>query len=72
MPKNESTSVGLDFPKQQARVRELLSQYEAIGPPGIFGATMIKQALSRAERAMASGDVIEILRSYKELMEFES
>jgi hypothetical protein len=31
---------------------------------------MMRQALSRAEKAAASGDVIEMLRSYEELKGF--
>lgn len=62
-----SASVGEDFPKQQARARELLSQYHQIGPAGTFGAMMIEQAMQRADKAIAGGDVIEILRSYEEL-----
>lgn len=61
------SSVGEDFPNEQARVRELLSQYREIGPNGAFGAFMIQQVLERADRAAISGDVIEILRSYEEL-----
>lgn len=62
-------SAGEDFPKQQERVRTVLSHYEAIGPAGVFGATMIRATLRRAELAMASGDIIEILRTYSELKE---
>ena len=64
---SEPTSVGIEFPKEQARVRELLTQYKSIGAPGAFGATMIEQALRRADQAAISGDVVAILRSYEEL-----
>jgi len=60
-------SVGEDFPKQQARARELLQQYREIGPAGGFGALMIEQALQRADQAAMSGDVVAIVRSYEEL-----
>lgn len=63
------TSVGEQFPLEQARVRELLTQYKAIGPAGMFGAAMIEQALRRADQAAISGDVVAILRSYQELKE---
>lgn len=59
------------LPKQQARCRELLEQYVEIGPPGAFAAAMIRQALARAERAASSGDVIEMIRAYKELEAFK-
>lgn len=62
-----ATSVGEQFPLEQARVRELLTQYKAIGPAGAFGAAMIEQALRRADQATISGDVLAILRSYEEL-----
>lgn len=62
-----TTSVGEDFPKQQARARELLQQYKEIGPVGRFGAAMIEQALQRADQAAMSGDVVAIVRSYEEL-----
>ena len=60
------SSVGEEFPKEQARVRELLGVYKTI-PTGAFGAAMIEQALKRADEAAISGDVVAILRSYEEL-----
>ena len=60
------TSVGEEFPKEQARVRELLGLYKTI-PTGMFGAVMIEQVLRRADAAAISGDPIAILRSYEEL-----
>lgn len=62
-----SDSVGDDFPKQQARARELLKAYHAIGPAGQFGAIIIEATLKQAEEAMASGDVIKILAAYQDL-----
>jgi hypothetical protein len=61
------TTVGDEFPKEQARVRELLEEYINIGPAGTFGALMIRQVLARAEQAMASGDIVAILQSFDEL-----
>ena len=65
------SSLGEDFPKEQARVRELLGLYRSIGPNGAFGAMMIEGTLARADRAAMSGDVIEMIRSYKEMQECE-
>lgn len=59
-------SLAVEFPKQQQRVRDLLETYNTI-PTGAFGAMMLRQALSRAEQAAASGDVVAMLRSYEEL-----
>ena len=68
----KSTSVGEDFPKQQARVREVLGMYRDIGPNGMFGAMMIEQTLREADEAQASGDIIRILQSYEALKEIKA
>lgn len=65
------SSVGIEFPKEQERARELLKQYRDIGPAGSFGALMIEQALQRADQAAMSGDVVAILKSYEELKRLE-
>lgn len=68
-------SVGEDFPIQQQRVRELLETYRSLaGTPGVnvsFAIAMLEQVLKRADAAAISGDVIAILRSYKELQDCE-
>ena len=61
------SSVGDEFPKEQERARRLLEQYRAIGAAGAFGASVIEAAMRRAEAAVISGDVVEILRAYEEL-----
>ena len=65
------TSIGEQFPLEQARVRDLLTQYKALGSVGAFGAAMIEQALRRADQAAISGDVVAVLRSYEELKGFQ-
>ncbi len=45
--------------------RELLMEYEAIGQPGIFGAAFIKNDIAIAEKAIAQGDTVEMLRIYE-------
>lgn len=61
------SSLGEELPKELARVRKILGYYKEIGPAGIFGATMIEQALQRADRASISGDVVAMIQSYEEL-----
>ncbi len=61
------SSVGQEFPKQQARCRALLEQYTSIGPAGQFGHLMISQVLERADQAAISGDVVAMLRSFEEM-----
>lgn len=64
------SSIGIELPKEMARVRdELLPLYDAI-PTGVFAATLMRQALDRATQALAEGDVAQIIRSYEELKGF--
>lgn len=60
-------TVGDDFPKQQARVREVLGHYKEIGPAGAFGAAMIEDLLRRADEAAISQDIVAIVRTYQEM-----
>ena len=52
--------------KEIQRNRELLEVYKTI-PTGGFGATMIDGDIKEGIAALASGDVIRILRSYESL-----
>lgn len=71
MPLSNET-LGDAFPKEQARVREVLDIYKEIGPPGAFGAMMIEQTLRRADQALISGDLIEMIAAYKEMQEVKA
>ena len=59
-------TLGDALPIEQQRVRELLEIYASI-PSGAFAASMMRKSLARAERASASGDVVEMLAAYREL-----
>lgn len=65
------TSVGEDFPNQVARICKCLEQGLQIGPAGRFYVAVCKEILARADEAAASGDVVLMIRSYKEMKEFE-
>ncbi len=67
----DSETLAESYPKEQARLRELLGQYRAIGPAGAFGAAVIEQALKRADEAAMSGDVVEMVRAYAAMQECE-
>ena len=68
---NESTSVGEDYPKEQARCREVLAQYKELGRAGVLGGMMIEATLREADAAMASGDIVRILQAYKAMQGVE-
>jgi len=55
------TSLADALPAEQERVRELLVEYEKIGPSGAFGALLIRQKLKEADAAVMSGDVVRML-----------
>lgn len=59
------------LPKEQARVREVLGCYKDIGHHGAFGTNIIEITLRKADEAVASGDVVAMLRSYEELKKVE-
>lgn len=51
------------------RNRELLKEYEAIGPAGQFGAHFIRQSILAGETAIRDNDVIKMLSAYSNLKE---
>jgi hypothetical protein len=65
-------TVGSDMPAQQERVRELVKRYRdpMLNGAGEMAAQLMEASLRRAERARASGDVVEIVRAYAELREW--
>ncbi len=52
---------------QMNRCRELIKQYESIGPAGAFGKMMIQADIKRGESAIASGDIGEMVKACKSL-----
>lgn len=61
------TSLAEEYPKQQARCRELLKGYYEIGSVGAFGAAVIEHILREADRAIANQDVVAMLRSFENM-----
>lgn len=67
MSDRKMDTVGDALPREMARVRDVvLPEYDKI-PTGIFGATMMRQALDEAARSMAAGDVAAMIRSLEDL-----
>ena len=59
------------LPAEQARCRELVRKYIAIGSAGAFGAALIEHSLRRADRAVIDGDESDIRRALDELQRYE-
>lgn len=62
-------TLGDAFPKQQARLRRILTTYQAIGPAGACGAAMIEQLLQQADNAAIEGDLVAMIRLYPQMCE---
>lgn len=63
-------TLGDALPREMARVRDhVLPHYLALGSVGAIGAHFIREDLDAAARALASGDVAEMIRAYQELKE---
>ena len=65
------SSLAEDFPKEQARVRELLGQYKHLGKDGYLREAGIKITLKNAEQAASSGDVCAMVTAYADMKSWE-
>lgn len=65
------SSLGDEFPKEQARLREVLGNYKEIGPAGLFAVSMIEQTLRRADEAAISGDLVAMIKVFQEMKQYK-
>lgn len=66
------SSLGEELPNEMQRVTGLLQVYSSLpNGAGNFAAVIMRQTLDRATRALASGDVIQMIRVYEELKGFK-
>ena len=60
--------LGDALPREMARVRdEVMPAYIEIGDAGVFAVYFMRQHLDDAAKAMAEGDLIGMMRAYKNL-----
>ncbi|WP_374677231.1 hypothetical protein [Piscinibacter sp.] len=59
------------LPAEQARCRELVRKYVAIGSAGAFASALIEHSLRRADRAVIDGNESDIRRALAELQGYE-
>lgn len=70
---DEAKTLGEALPTEMTRVRDhVLPAYVACGPSGMFAATMMRADLDAAAKAMAEGDVVEMMRVYQSLKEWHT
>ncbi len=57
---------------QMNRVRETIKEYEQLpGNVGMIGASLMKIDIQKAEKAIGSGDVVQMLQCYSALEQIE-
>jgi len=68
-----TTSLGDEYPKQQARLRELRAEVVKMPVNSMFlYLSELDSVLNRADVAAISGDVVQMLGVYKEMTEFNA
>lgn len=61
-------SLATEYPKEQARVREAIRIYRELpNNAGVPAAIMMEDTLRRADEAAMSGDLVSMLRMFKEM-----
>ncbi len=60
-------SLGVEFPQELARVKEILGYYQESGPAAAWAAGEIKRAIAAAEVAWAEQDVVAMVKIYPTL-----
>lgn len=61
-------TLGDALPREMTRVRDvIIPEYIEIGPPGALAVALMRNALDRAQKALAEGDVLAMIRVYEEL-----
>ncbi len=69
---DNTTMLGDELPKIMARVRDvIMPRYVEIGPAGQFALAFMRRDLDRAARAMAAGDVVEMIQAYEALKSYK-
>lgn len=60
--------------KEIDRVKDIIKDYEApeLKGAGMFAATLMKQDVKRAQETITNNDVVEMLRYYQKLKEWEN
>jgi molybdopterin converting factor small subunit len=68
----DTTTLGDALPARMKEIREeYIPAYQSIGLAGGFAIAMMNMSLTKAERALAEGDVIAMIEAYKELQDFK-
>ena len=73
MHPQSTPTLGDELCKEMKRVRDtLIPLYTEIGPAGAFALMCMRHDLDKAARAMAEGDVVEMMRCYDSLKSYSA
>ncbi|AVX04220.1 hypothetical protein MXMO3_01694 [Maritalea myrionectae] len=65
-------SLGEALPAKMKFIREeVIPAYQSIGPAGNLAIAMMNQSLTIAEKALAEGDLVQMMRSYEDLKDYK-
>lgn len=68
-----ANTLGDALPREMTRVRDqVMPAYQAIGPSGAWALSNMRRDLDDAQRALAEGDVVAMLRVYESLKGYET
>ena len=68
--KSENLIGGLQ--KEMNRVREIITVYDEIpNNAGVFASLMMKESIKNAEKQIASGDTIEMIKAFHDLQGYD-
>ncbi len=61
-------TLGEALPQEMARIRDkVMPAYVECGPSGRFALAMMRASLDQAAKALAEGDVVAMVATYKDL-----
>lgn len=71
MSEDTPKSLGEALPAEIARVRDtVMPAYIEIGSAGMIGLAIMRNELDKASKAMMEGDVVAMIKAYKDLKEW--
>lgn len=70
MSESKTDTLGDALPREMTRVRKLIPHYRSV-PMGFLAANMMERTLDEAQRALAEGDTVAMIRIYRDLKEYE-
>lgn len=65
-------TLGEALPIEMARCRDIMLHAQEIGAAGGFLVMVLQASLHKADKAVMSGDLVDMIQAYQELREYKS